>query len=184
MNKIYAFIANGSEETECLAVIDLLKRAGIEVVLTSIHQSKTIKSSHNILITADATADEVDLNDCDGYFVPGGLPGSEYISQCFEVISALKDGESKGKMISAICAAPGVVLGRHNLLSGKRATCYPGFEKEFKEGIYVDKAVVRDNNFITAKGLGCALDLGLAIIAYFQGKDKALQIKKQIQYDE
>ena len=183
MKKIYAFIANGTEETECLAVIDILKRAHLSVSLVSVHEQKTIVSSHQMTIVADETLSEASLEDGDGFFLPGGLPGSEYLSSSSKLINALKKANEEGKLIAAIWAAPGVVLGRHHLLKGRNATCFPGFEQEMIGGNYVDEGVVQDQNIITAKGLGYALDLGLAIVAYFLGKEEALRIQKQIQYD-
>lgn len=184
MKRVFALIANGSEETECLVVVDLLKRAGIDVPLVSIHEEKEIISSHNIKIIADNCIKDVIFSDYDGIFIPGGMPGSEYISSNKVVINALKTADEENKIIAAICAAPGVVLGRHGLLKGRKATCYPGFEKELVNDTYVDVGVIKDGNIITSRGLGYALDLGLEIIKTLLGEEEAKRIKKQIQYDK
>ena len=106
MAKVYAMIADGSEEVECLAVVDVLRRSGIETVLVSIEKDRRVVSSHQIPIEADMTIAETDFSDADVIFLPGGLPGSERLSACEPLIKALERQRDAGKRISAICAAP------------------------------------------------------------------------------
>lgn len=183
MAKVYAMIADGSEEVECLAVVDVLKRGGVETVLVSAGADREIVSSHQISIRADVTAAETDFSDGDVIFLPGGLPGAENLSACEPLLSALKQADAEGRRIAAICAAPGVVLGRHGFLEGKTATCYPGFEKEFKGASYTRQGVVTDGNITTARGLGFAIDLGLELIKLLVSAEAADDIKAKIQYD-
>ena len=182
MSKVYAMIADGTEEVECLAVVDLLRRARIDTVLVSVGGKNTV-SSHNISIAADKTADEVDLTDADLIFLPGGMPGSKNLALCAPLISAIDKQLKSNKRVAAICAAPAVVLGANGFLRGKKATCFPGFE-DGCEGAKVDiKArVVTDGNVTTARGMGCAVDLGLELIALLVGKDTADKVKEAIQY--
>ena len=182
MAKVYAMIADGTEEVECLAVVDLLRRAGIETVLVSAGETKAVVSSHGIRIEADQTAGETDFSDGDVIFVPGGMPGSEHLSACEPLVQALKAQDEAGKRIAAICAAPGVVLGGHGLLKGKKATCFPGFEGELLDAVHTDAGVVTDGNITTARGLGAALDLGLELVRLLVSGEAAADLKERIQY--
>ena len=182
MSKVFAFLADGLEEVECLAVVDVLRRAGAEVTLVSVTGSREITGSHHIHFQADALFDETAAEDADVLFLPGGMPGSVHLSQCEPLIQALKAQNQAGKRIAAICAAPAVVLGHHGLLRGKRATCFPGFEEELNGAIVVDQGVVTDGNITTAKGLGVALDLGLELVKLLIDEKTADDLKKTIQY--
>lgn len=183
MAKVYAMMANGSEEVECLAVLDILKRSGVETVLVSIHDTKQVVSAHQVRMEADATIAETDFSDGDVIFVPGGLPGSEYLSACEPLIAAIKTALADGRRVAAICAAPAVVLGRHDLLQGKTATCYPGFEGELHGARHTDQGVVTDGNITTARGLGYAIDLGLELVRLLVSEEAAEDTKTKIQYN-
>lgn len=182
MTKVYAMIADGTEEVECLAVVDLLRRSKVDTVLVAAKDEREIVSSHGIRIQADAAVNEVDFSDADVIFLPGGMPGSVHLSQCGPLIQALKEQDQAGKRIAAICAAPAVVLGHHGFLRGKRATCFPGFEEELNGAIVTDQGVVTDGNITTAKGLGVALDLGLELVKLLIDETTADELKKTIQY--
>ena len=176
MAKVYAMIANGTEEVECLAVVDLLRRSGVETVLVSVEEDCEIISSHKVRITADAVLADTDLSDGDVIFLPGGMPGAG------PLLEALEQADREGRRIAAICAAPGVVLGRHGLLKGRTATCFPGFEKEFGDGRYTHQGVVTDGNLTTARGLGFAVDLGLELVELLLGSEAAEETRRRIQY--
>lgn len=182
MSKVYALIADGTEEVECLAVVDILRRSGMDVVLVSAMKDRKVVSSHKVHITADAVAADTDFSDADLIFVPGGMPGAENLAACEPLVEALKKANSEGRRIAAICAAPAVVLGRLGLLEGKTATCYPGFEHDLKGATHTGKGVVTDGNITTARGLGFAIDLGLEIVSLLSGHALAETIKNQIQY--
>lgn len=181
MKKVYAFIANGTEETECLAVVDVLRRGGVDLTLVSVEDSRTVVSSHNVTITADRTFGECDFSDGDALFIPGGMPGTKRLGAheglCRELISYVQSG----KRVAAICAAPSV-LGKLGLLKGKKATCFPGFEDTLDGAEYTRDGVVTDGNITTARGLGFAIDLGLELLALLEGRENALKIKSAIQY--
>lgn len=182
MIKVYAMIADGTEEVECLTVVDLLRRAKIETVLVSV-DGKNITSSHKVSIRADATVDEVDLSDGDLIFLPGGMPGSEHLAACAKLIDAIKAQLKAGKRVAAICAAPAVVLGANGFLHGKAAVCFPGFEEGMLGAdVKAGARVVTDGNITTSRGLGCAVDLGLELIGLLAGDKAAQSVKNAIQY--
>lgn len=183
MTKVYAMIADGTEEVECLAVLDVLKRSGVEVVLVSVNETKSVVSSHQVRIEADQTVAETDFSDGDVIFVPGGMPGAENLSACEPLVAALKSALTDGRRVAAICAAPGVVLGRHGFLKGRKATCFPGFETEFHGAEYTSQGVVTDGLITTARGLGFAIDLGLELVKLLIGEAVAEDTKKKIQYN-
>ena len=132
MAEVYAFLADGSEEVECLAVADVLVRAGIKVTLVSISNNKEVTGSHGFTIVADTTIGEIDFEQADLLFLPGGMPGTKRLSECRPLCDALVKANEEGRRLAAICAAPSV-LGGLGILKGKTATCYPGFEGE-KQG--------------------------------------------------
>lgn len=182
MAKVYAMIADGTEEVECLAIVDILRRSGIETILVSAGDTTHVVSSHNVRIEADTTIGENDLSDGDVIFLPGGMPGAENLSACKPLIAALSRADAEGRRIAAICAAPGVVLGRHGFLKERTATCFPGFEKEFNGGEYTRQGVVTDGNVTTARGLGFAIDLGIELVRLLSGEEAAETVKGKIQY--
>ena len=182
MAKVIAYLANGLEEVECLAVVDVLRRAGMDVTLASIHDSKKIKGAHGIYIGADALAKDVNAKDADLLFLPGGMPGTRYLGESSIVMKALKQAAADGRRLAAICAAPSV-LGELHLLEGKKATCYPGFEEKLLGAKHVKDGVVTDVNITTCRGLGYAIALGLELIRLLAGEEKSLEIKEAIQRD-
>lgn len=180
--KMYAFAADGTEEAELLTVVDLLKRAKIDVKIVTINDSLEFTSSHKTVIKADLKINDCDFSDGDILFIPGGMPGSSNLSNCHKLIKLIDKYNNENKLITAICAAPAVVLGKHGYLDGKKATCYPGFENLMSAAKYTTQGVVRDGNIITSKGLGFAIDLGLEIIKTVKSYDDAIAIAEQIQY--
>ncbi len=181
MGKVYAFFADGSEEVELLAVVDVLMRGGQEVKLVSVTGQKDVVSAHGIRIQADLEFSETDLSDADLLFLPGGMPGTKNLSAHEGLLNALKEACAENKRIGAICAAPSI-LGKLGLLEGKRATCFPGYESKLNGAIYTREGVVTDGNITTARGLGYALDMGLELLMLLTDESQALKIKEAIQY--
>ena len=183
MAKIYAFMAPGMEEVECLAVADVLIRGGMEVNLVSITDSLEVTSSHQVTVKADCLLKDVDWEGADAFFLPGGLPGTTNLGACKALCDRLLEAFQAGKRLAAICAGPSV-LGQLGILEGKAATCFPGFEDQLKGASYTRQGVVTDGTVTTARGLGYALDLGLELLGLLDSRENAAKIKASIQYDQ
>ena len=181
MNRTGVFLAEGLEEIEGLTVVDILRRAGIEVTTISISDKKEVTGSHKITVLADKLFSEVDFQELDGIVLPGGMPGTINLGEHFGVNEVIKTYAAEGKLVAAICAAPSV-LGLAGLLEGKRATSYPGFEEKMRGAICCMEKVVQDENIITSRGMGTAIPFALALTAYFLGQEKAEEIEKSILY--
>ena len=177
---IYAFLANGFEEVEALTPVDYLRRAGKEVVTVGV-TGKTVRGAHGISVVSDIECSDVVLDDSlEGVILPGDMPGTLNLEKSETVQSALDFADKNGLMIAAICAAPSV-LGHKNLLSGKKAVCFPGFENELYGAVLYDGYSVTDGNIITAKGAGAAADFAFEIITYLCSKKKAEEIRAIVQ---
>lgn len=177
---VYLFLADGFEEIEALAPVDLLRRAGIEVKTVGVGGS-VITGSHGIPVTTDLCAENAPLtNALDAVILPGGMPGTKNLEASKEVQAALDFAAANGKLLCAICAAPSV-LGHKGLLNGKEAIAFPGFEGDLLGARISEKAVVKDGNVITAKGAGVAVDFGLAIVAALKDSAVASKIRAGIQ---
>ena len=175
---IAVLLADGFEEIEALTPVDMLRRAGLEVVTVGIN-SKIALGSHGIPVVCDKLTTEVELDKISTVILPGGMPGSlnlDASSFTDEIISSVS---SRGGRIAAICAAP-LVLGRRGLLRGKRATCYPGFEAELSGATVTGEPVVTDGNITTAKGMGAALAFAKELITLLVDKEKAEELSSAI----
>jgi 4-methyl-5(b-hydroxyethyl)-thiazole monophosphate biosynthesis len=159
---IYMFLAEGFEEVEALAPLDLIRRAGLEIKTVGVG-SKTVVGSHGIPVVADMTADELSDDAPDMVILPGGMPGTKNLDASETVHKAIADAVRNDAYVCAICAAP-MILGKLGLVRGRTAVCYPGFEKYLDGATVSDKKVVRDGKIITAKGMGAAVEFGLAIV--------------------
>ena len=183
MGKVYAFVANGSEEVELLAVVDVLLRGGQDVKLVSVTGSRDVVSAHQIKIQADLEFSEADFSDADVLFLPGGMPGTRNLAAHRGLCDELLKADRAGNPAASLRAGPSV-LGGLGILEGRKATCYPGFEGELKGAEYTRQGVVTDGNVTTARGLGYALDLGIELLALLTDREHAAQIKESIQYDQ
>jgi 4-methyl-5(b-hydroxyethyl)-thiazole monophosphate biosynthesis len=181
MAKVYIFLANGFEEIEALTVVDLLRRASIDISMVSITGSLEVKGSHDIIVKADQLFEETDFNEADLLVLPGGMPGTAHLMEHQGLDKLLREFHSKNKNMAAICAAPSV-LGTKGFLAGKRATCYPGFESKLTDSIIENQAVVEDGNVITSRGLGTAIDFSLSLINKLMDKETAKRIADGIIY--
>ncbi len=161
---IYIFLANGFEEVEALAPLDILRRAGVETQLVSITNETVVRGAHGVGVTVDTVLADADLTRADMLVLPGGLPGATNLDACEPLRKALVSQVEAGGMVAAICAAP-LVLGHLGLLRGKAATCYPGFETELVGARYTAALVERDGQVITGKGPGAAFEFGYTILA-------------------
>ena len=177
---IYLFLANGFEEIEGLTALDVLRRAGEEIMTVGIG-SERIVGSHKVPVICDTTVDKIEkTDDLKAVILPGGMPGTLNLEADKTVQEYIDFANEKGALVCAICAAPSI-LGHKGLLQGKKAVCFPGFEKELVGADICENGVVRDGNIITAKGMGVSLEFGLEILAVLQGKEKADAVKAAVQ---
>ena len=181
MAKVYIFMADGFEEVEGLTVVDLLRRAGIDIVMVSIMGKKNVTGAHNITIEVDGIFEEMDFADGEMLVLPGGMPGTTNLMKHQGLDKLLRDFDNKKKPIAAICAAP-TILANKGMLKGRDATCYEGVEDEMSHANIVDAPVVVDGHITTSKGVGTAIDVALSLISKFKGEDEAKRIGAQILY--
>ena len=176
---IPVFLANGFEEIEALATVDILRRAGVEVVTVGVG-SKMPQGAHGIAVCADIAENELDLAHIDGVVLPGGMPGTTNLEASAIVQATVKSAYERNLLVAAICAAPSI-LGHGGYLNGKKATCYPGFEQELTNAIVTNAGVVKDGNIITASGAGVAVDFALELVRYLVSDEMADSIRGGIQ---
>ena len=175
--KLYQFLANGFEECEALATVDICRRAGIDVTVVSVTGDTVVESAHKVGIVADVLFEQCDFTDADVLMLPGGMPGATNLLAHNGLCNVLLSHFRSGKLLAAICAAP-LVLGNLGLLEGLRATCYPGFEGELLGAIPTGALVEQDGQMITGKGPGAAYELGFAIVERMCGKSLADTLRK------
>ena len=176
---VYMFLGTGFEETEAIAPLDLLRRAGVEIQTVGLN-GKIIYGSHNIGVEADLEIDQLDPSDLEMVILPGGLGGVASIRGCVKAMSILRDAAEESKFIAAICAGP-TVLADLGITDGKEATCYPGCETGMGSAKMIsDAAAVRDGRIITGTSAGCAIPFGLKLIEALKGSEAAEAIAKQI----
>ncbi len=176
---VYVMLADGFEETEAIEPIDILKRGGVDVVTVGV-KDKTVTGAHGITIITDIGIEEVDPENMELLMLPGGM-GHEILDASNEVHGLINYAVANELYIAAICAAPSI-LGKKMLLEGKKATCFPGYEKYlYGADVVSDKAVV-DGKFITAKGAGAAADFGFEMLTVLKNRETADKVKEIMQY--
>lgn len=181
MSKIGIFMADGCEEIEGLTVVDIARRADIEIMMISITGQREVTSSHKVTFLTDALAAEVNYEELDGIILPGGMPGTLNLGADETVNKVIKEFAAAGKLVGAICAAPSV-LGAAELLAGKKATCHPGFEEKLIGAVTSEDPVVVDGNIITSRGMGTAIPFALEIVRYFKDDEAVKTLRKGLVY--
>lgn len=177
---IYVFLADGFEETEAIAPIDILRRANCDVITVGI-KNDGVRSSHGIAVLCDITDMQVELDErLEMIVLPGGMPGTLNLEANPVVQSAIDYCAEHNIPIAAICAAPSII-GKKNLLVGKEATCFPGFEKFLNGAVFSEKKVITDGIFTTAAGAGVAVEFGLELVKVLRGQEESDSIKAAIQ---
>ena len=189
--KALVLLAEGFEEVETVTPITYLRRAGIDVTTAAVgaalHETACLErqGARGVKIIADTTLAEFTRSnnaaDIDAVIVPGGLKGAENLAICEKTGALLKEMAAAGKLVCAICASPAVVLAPLGLLSGKKFTCYPGFEEKVKDGEYLQDRIVTDGNIITSRAAGTSGEFAMAIIEGLLGKDAAEKIAGSIE---
>jgi protein deglycase len=179
MKKANIYLADGFEEIEALTVVDVLRRAGVEVTTVSITSAKEVRGAHDIIVLADKIYDETDNRGADIMILPGGMPGTANLEKHEDLRALIKEFYHNEKYIAAICAAPSI-LGKMELLESSMATCYPGFEKDLKGAILSDDLVIRHKNIITSQGPGTAMLFALDLAEILVGKEMVEMLKDQM----
>lgn len=176
---VYVLLGTGFEETEAIAPVDLLRRAGVEVTTVGIN-GKIVKGSHGIGVEADMTLEEADFSDLEMIVLPGGLGGVASCRASKAAMDALAKAWQDGKLVAAICAGP-TVLADLGITDGKTCTCYPGCEGGMGNAIMAENAAaVQDGRLITGTSAGCAIPFGLKLIEALKGPEAAEAIRRQI----
>lgn len=175
---VYMFLGTGFEETEAIAPLDLLRRAGVAVTTVGLN-GKIIYGGHGIGVVADIEIGELNLSDLEMVILPGGLGGVASIRGCQAAMDAVRYAWENDKYTAAICAGP-TVLADLGIVNNKNATCYPGCEGQMGSANMIEAAAVTDGKLITGTSAGCAVSFGLALIAALKGQEEADRIAKQI----
>lgn len=174
-------LAKGFEELEAVTLIDLLRRANIKVITTSLTEQQLVESCHGVSIMADTALDTVFYDDFDMIVLPGGQPGTDNLNENPQIKALLKRLDREGKAIAAICAAP-MVLADTGLLKGKKATSYPSTltVQQWPDIILSEEAVVIDRAVLTSRGPGTAMDFALAIIGYLMDEETQKRVENSL----
>lgn len=176
---VYVFLADGFEIIEALSPVDMMRRAKIDVRTVGV-TGNVVEASCGVKVTADCSLRDVDMNSAEAVVIPGGMPGVTNLEKNDDFKKYILKAADEGKLVCAICAGPSLP-GKWGLLNGKSATAYPGFE-QFLEGAAIsDEYVVRDGNYITARGAGVSVDFGLEIVSALRGKAAANEVRNTIQ---
>ena len=178
MAKVYVFLADGFEDVEALIPIDVLRRGGVDVITVSTTEFPLVESAHGVNIEADIQFEQGDYSDADLLMLPGGMPGASNLFAHEGVCKALKSQFATGKKIAAICASPAVVLAPLGILDGKKATCYPGFEKALDQAgaNYTGDLVTVDGNITTGEGPAAAFPYAYELLTQLVDKQTSDQI--------
>ncbi|MGK2926456.1 MAG: DJ-1 family glyoxalase III [Lysobacterales bacterium] len=176
MTRVLVPLADGCEELEAVTIIDLLRRAGIEVVVAGLRDG-TVTASRGVRIQPDMSLDEALLKEYDMVALPGGLPGADHLAADHRITDLLKRMNDAGRFVGAVCAAP-KALARSGVLQGRTATAFPGvLQQEGHRDISAD-AVIRDGTVITSRGPGTAMDFALELIEALAGREARAKVEK------
>ncbi len=177
MSSVLILLAEGFQEPEAVTVVDLLRRAEIQIVTAGLNEGP-VRSARGLRILPDTSLDDVDAGRFDMVVLPGGQPGTDNLAADTRVRKIIQDMHEGGKYTAAICAAP-YVLSEAGVLGEKRATSYPTFQEKLKaHEIMKDERVVTDGKVITSQGPGTAIEFALTLVELFRGKDKSEEIRK------
>ena len=173
--KVLVPIAEGTEEIEAVCIIDVLRRAGADVVVASVG-AREVTCSRGVRLVADKLLNECKADTFDLIALPGGIPGAENLRDSADLAELLKRQADSGGFFGAICASPAVVLQSHGLLENRRATTHPGFVDQLTPNDSIENRVVADGNCVTSRGPGTALEFALALVELLYGEDKAREV--------
>lgn len=174
--RVLISVADGVEDLECVTLIDVLRRAEIEVVVASIESRRMITCARGTRLTADAMLVDVLAQAFDLIVLPGGMPGAQHLAEHEPLAERVREQAKAGKLFAAICAAPAVALQQYGVLKQRRMTCYPALSDRLSGCSFVDQAVVVDGNCITSQGPGTALEFALCLVEQLCGKGLRKQV--------
>lgn len=167
---LYMLLAEGFEETEAIAALDIIRRADMKIQTVGVGDDYFVTSSHGVCVKVDISIDKIDKNFIDGIILPGGMPGTLNIQNSEKAVEIIKYCNENKKLIAAICAAP-MVLGELGILKGRNVTCFPGYEDSLEGANVTDDYITVDRNIITARGAGVSIRFGAAVVDYFKPGD-------------
>lgn len=176
MNTSYVFFADGFEEIEALSTVDVLRRAGMNVVTVSVHDDTLVTGAHGVPVEADALFEDLDFADAQWLILPGGMPGATNLRNCEPLCDLLLEHYNKGGWVAAICASPTIVFGPLGILKEHEAVCYPGMESTLNCRTMKQDFVVVSGNVVTGKGPAAASDFALTIVSLSEGEEKAHEV--------
>ena len=177
--KVIVILADGFEEIEAVTAIDVLRRAGVDVVVAGLTGKKTA-GAHGVRIEADVALQDV-KGLPDAIVLPGGMPGAKHLGESKRLGEIIRQMNQAKKLVGAICAAPALALAPAGVLDGRKATCYPGFERSFSKAItFTEERVVVDGNIVTSRGPGSALEFSLQLVEQLAGKEKAERLRQAL----
>ena len=182
MSRVGIFLADGFEEIEGLTVVDILRRAGIDISMISINGKKKVTGAHGIALDTDEDIVQCDPDKLDMLVLPGGMPGTTNLAACEKLTEALKKADQEKRGIAAICAAPSV-LGDLGFLKGKKAVCYPGFESRLTGAEVLAVPVVTDGHITTSRGMGTAIAFALELTKRLKDEETVKQVGRSILYN-
>lgn len=181
MGKLAVFFAEGYEEIEALTVVDICRRCGIAIDMVSITEDSQVVSSHSVKVTADKVFSQAEFDAYDMLILPGGMPGTKNLEACGPLMEQIDAFYEKGKYIAAICAAPSI-FGHRGILKGRNACSYPDFESHLEGAAVTGGPVEISDHVITSRGMGTAIDFGLAIAGVLGTQERAEEIARAIVY--
>jgi 4-methyl-5(b-hydroxyethyl)-thiazole monophosphate biosynthesis len=177
-------VADGTEEIEAVSVIDVLRRAGVEVTVARVPSAKgaqlELTASRGVRLVADRPLAECADGTWDAIVLPGGLPGAEHLRDDATLIAMVREQFTAGRVVGAICAAPVTVLAEHELLDGRRATCFPSLAEWLPSGSHSTERVVVDGNLVTSQGPGTALEFAVALVSILCGTERRTEVAAQL----
>ncbi len=181
MNRILILMADGFEETELVAPFDILVRGGVKATLASISDDGEVEGAHHLVMQADAKLSEINVNDYSAIFLPGGGRGVDNLKHSDAVLDLVREFHEKGKLVTAICAAP-AVLAAAGITFKHKITSYPGMDEDLKKFCvaYLQDRIVVDGNVVTSRGPGTAEEFGLKVLEILEGKEIAKRVHDQM----
>ncbi|PKM30485.1 MAG: DJ-1 family protein [Gammaproteobacteria bacterium HGW-Gammaproteobacteria-12] len=171
-------VADGVEDLECVTLIDVLRRADVEVLVASIEERRMITCARGTRLTADAMLVDVLAQDFDLIVLPGGMPGAQHLADFEPLAERVRKQAKAGELFAAICAAPALALQSYGVLKQRRMTCYPAFSDRLSGCTFVDETVVVDGNCITSQGPGTALAFALTLVEQLVGRGTRTEVAK------